>query len=196
MLRKSVPNVSVVRTYAKDLKFGANGRKSMLAKLVQDAASKTNDELESVSKQVTTPAKIAQVSTISPYFINTAKGAKLEFEKCLLLLSKKNLSQMQSQIAGLHTSTLCSAAHQPFTMKTVQDRIMLVLSLYDKIDTKKLTMDSNFFTDLGLDSLDFVEVIMVLEDEFQFEIPDGDMDRMKTPRDIYQYICDKEDVYS
>lgn len=28
-----------------------------------------------------------------------------------------------------------------------------------------------------------------------FEIPDGDSDRMRTPRDIYQYICDKCDVY-
>ena len=72
---------------------------------------------------------------------------------------------------------------------------MLVLALFDKIDTKKLTMDANFFTDLGLDSLDFVEVIVALEDEFMFEIPDGDSDRMKTPRDIFQYICDKQDVY-
>lgn len=72
---------------------------------------------------------------------------------------------------------------------------MLVLALYDKIDPQKLTLDSNFFTDLGLDSLDFVEVIVALEDEFMFEIPDGDSDRMKTPRDIFQYICDKQDVY-
>lgn len=56
-------------------------------------------------------------------------------------------------------------------------------------------MDSNFMTDLGLDSLDHVEVIMALEDEFGFEIPDGDADNMKTPRDIFKYICDKEDVY-
>ncbi|KAI6233724.1 Acyl carrier protein [Aphelenchoides fujianensis] len=95
----------------------------------------------------------------------------------------------------LHTSFGIQAAHQPFTLKTVQDRIILVLSLYDKINPEKLTMDSNFFTDLGLDSLDFVEVIMAIEDEFQFEIPDGDSDRMKTPRDVFQYICDKEDVY-
>ncbi|KAI6236062.1 Acyl carrier protein [Aphelenchoides besseyi] len=95
----------------------------------------------------------------------------------------------------VHTSSSVQAAHQPFTLKTVQDRIILVLSLYDKINPEKLTLDSNFFTDLGLDSLDFVEVIMMLEDEFQFEIPDGDSDRMKTPRDVFQYICDKEDVY-
>nr|CDJ95212.1 Phosphopantetheine-binding domain containing protein [Haemonchus contortus] len=83
----------------------------------------------------------------------------------------------------------------PLTKKTLEDRIMLVLSLYDKIDPKKLTMDSDFVNDLGLDSLDHVEMIMEMEEEFGFEIPDGDADRLKTPRDIYQYIADKEDVY-
>lgn len=73
--------------------------------------------------------------------------------------------------------------------------MLLVLRLYDKVDAEKLTIDSEFFKDLGLDSLDFVEMIVAMEDEFQFEIPDGDADRLKTPRDIMQYICDKEDVY-
>ncbi|EFO22179.1 acyl carrier protein [Loa loa] len=87
------------------------------------------------------------------------------------------------------------AAHVHLTMKVVEQRIMLVLSLYDKIDPKKLTLDSDFSKDLGLDSLDFVELIMAIEDEFHFEIPDGDSDNMKTPRDIYQYICDRKDIY-
>ncbi|KAK0400271.1 hypothetical protein QR680_003433 [Steinernema hermaphroditum] len=86
-------------------------------------------------------------------------------------------------------------AKAPLTLKTLEERIILVLSLYDKIDPKKLTMEANFVNDLGLDSLDHVEIVMALEDEFGFEIPDGDADRMKTPRDIFKYICDKEDVY-
>ncbi|PIO66063.1 acyl carrier protein [Teladorsagia circumcincta] len=83
----------------------------------------------------------------------------------------------------------------PLTKKTLEDRILLVLGLYDKIDPKKLTMDSDFVKDLGLDSLDHVEMIMAMEEEFGFEIPDGDADRLKTPRDIFQYIADREDVY-
>ncbi|KAK6027601.1 putative acyl carrier protein [Ostertagia ostertagi] len=59
---------------------------------------------------------------------------------------------------------------------------------YDKIDPKKLTMDSDFVKDLGLDSLDHVEMIMAMEEEFGFEIPDGDADRLKTPRDIFSSI--------
>ncbi|EFP02433.1 hypothetical protein GCK72_010196 [Caenorhabditis remanei] len=87
------------------------------------------------------------------------------------------------------------SAKAPLTKKTLEERIVLVLSLYDKIDAKKLTMDSDFSKDLGLDSLDHVEVVMAMEEEFGFEIPDGDADRFKTPRDIFQYIADKEDVF-
>uniref|UniRef100_A0A0N5AAD9 Acyl carrier protein n=1 Tax=Syphacia muris TaxID=451379 RepID=A0A0N5AAD9_9BILA len=83
----------------------------------------------------------------------------------------------------------------PLTLKTVEERVLLVLSLYDKIDQKKLTLDSHFTNDLGLDSLDHVEVIMAIEDEFGFEIPDGDADNLKTPRDIFKYVCDREDIF-
>ena len=57
-----------------------------------------------------------------------------------------------------------------------------------------MTLDSHFTNDLGLDSLDQVEVIMAMEDEFGFEIPDGDSERLMRPSDIVQYIADKEDV--
>ncbi|XP_064617988.1 acyl carrier protein, mitochondrial-like isoform X1 [Liolophura sinensis] len=83
----------------------------------------------------------------------------------------------------------------PLTIQNIGERILLVLKLYDKIDPEKVTLDSHFINDLGLDSLDHVEVIMAMEDEFGFEIPDVDSDKLMRPRDIVQYICDKEDVY-
>lgn len=59
----------------------------------------------------------------------------------------------------------------------------------------QLTVDSHFVNDLGLDSLDQVEIIMAMEDEFGFEIPDMDADRLNRPRDIVRYVADREDVY-
>lgn len=59
----------------------------------------------------------------------------------------------------------------------------------------QLTPDSHFINDLGLDSLDHVEVIMAMEDEFGFEIPDGDAERLLRPKDIIQYVADKQDCY-
>ena len=42
-------------------------------------------------------------------------------------------------------------------------RVMLVLNLFDKIDNAKLSLDSHFINDLGLDSLDHVEIMLMIE---------------------------------
>ncbi|XP_013886268.1 NADH:ubiquinone oxidoreductase subunit AB1b [Austrofundulus limnaeus] len=83
----------------------------------------------------------------------------------------------------------------PLTLEIITDRVLYVLKLYDKIDPEKLDSSSHFMKDLGLDSLDQVEIIMAMEDEFGFEIPDGDAEKLMTPADIVQYIADKKDVY-
>lgn len=59
----------------------------------------------------------------------------------------------------------------------------------------QLSLESHFINDLGLDSLDHVEVIMAIEDEFGFEIPDVDAEKLLRPVDIVRYVGDKEDVY-
>uniref|UniRef100_A0A8C8AF57 Acyl carrier protein n=1 Tax=Otus sunia TaxID=257818 RepID=A0A8C8AF57_9STRI len=79
--------------------------------------------------------------------------------------------------------------------RPVPDRVLYVLKLYDKIDPEKLTAESHFMKDLGLDSLDQVEIIMAMEDEFGFEIPDGDAEKLMCPQEIVDYIADKKDVY-
>lgn len=83
----------------------------------------------------------------------------------------------------------------PVTYDFARERIMLTLRLYDKIDPEKLTLESHFVKDLGLDSLDHVDIIMHLEDEFRFEIPDKDAEKLLTPADILRYITDKEEAY-
>lgn len=87
------------------------------------------------------------------------------------------------------------AHNQPLTYDFARERILLVLRLFDKIDPNKLTLKSNFTKDLGLDSLDHVEIIMMLEDEFGFEIPESDAEKFLTPADIVRYITDKEEAY-
>ncbi|RZC42892.1 mitochondrial acyl carrier protein 1, partial [Asbolus verrucosus] len=78
----------------------------------------------------------------------------------------------------------CYSSKPPLTLKLITDRVLLVLKLYDKVNPDKLTLDSHFINDLGLDSLDHVEVIMAMEDEFGFEIPDGDAEKLLKPADI------------
>ncbi|NWI71306.1 ACPM protein, partial [Todus mexicanus] len=85
----------------------------------------------------------------------------------------------------------------PLTLPDIKERVLYVLKLYDKIDPDKasLTAESHFMKDLGLDSLDQVEIIMAMEDEFGFEIPDGDAEKLMCPQEIVDYIADKKDVY-
>nr|XP_040046318.1 NADH:ubiquinone oxidoreductase subunit AB1b [Gasterosteus aculeatus aculeatus] len=83
----------------------------------------------------------------------------------------------------------------PLTLETIKDRVLYVLKLYDKINPEKLQTTSHFMKDLGLDSLDQVEIIMAMEDEFGFEIPDGEAEKLMSPEEIVQYIADKKDVY-
>ncbi|XP_017127007.1 acyl carrier protein, mitochondrial isoform X1 [Drosophila elegans] len=81
------------------------------------------------------------------------------------------------------------------TIEDIKFRVLKVVSAYDKVTADKLNVESHFINDLGLDSLDHVEVIMAMEDEFGFEIPDSDAEKLLKPADIIKYVADKEDVY-
>ena len=53
-----------------------------------------------------------------------------------------------------------------------------------------VTLEASFIDDLGADSLDIVELIMALEEEFDIEIPDADADKVVTVNDVVDYIKD------
>jgi len=61
------------------------------------------------------------------------------------------------------------------------------------IDEDDITMDSGFVDDLGADSLDLVELIMALEEEFDMEIPDEDAEKITTVGDVVDYIKSRVD---
>ena len=56
------------------------------------------------------------------------------------------------------------------------------------IDPDEITLDTDIVNDLGADSLDLVDFVMSLEDEFDKEIPDEDVESIKTVGDIVSYI--------
>ena len=53
-----------------------------------------------------------------------------------------------------------------------------------------VTMEASFIDDLGADSLDIVELVMALEEEFDIEIPDADAEKVVTVGDVVDYIKD------
>jgi len=60
------------------------------------------------------------------------------------------------------------------------------------VNEDSITNDASFIDDLGADSLDIVELIMALEEEFDIEIPDTDAEKVVTVGDVVEYI--KENV--
>ena len=62
--------------------------------------------------------------------------------------------------------------------------------LVDQLDVEEdaVTMDASITGDLGADSLDIVDLVMSLEDEFDTEIPDEEIENIKTVGDIVKYI--------
>jgi len=58
------------------------------------------------------------------------------------------------------------------------------------VDVKKVTLDANFSVDLGADSLDTVELVMAIEEEFDIEIPDKDAEQISTLKQAVDFIQD------
>jgi acyl carrier protein len=69
-----------------------------------------------------------------------------------------------------------------------RERIKKILVDRSGVDESKITENSSFIDDLGLDSLDIVELIMLFEEEFNLEIPDKDMEKIKTVGDLIKYL--------
>lgn len=68
------------------------------------------------------------------------------------------------------------------------DKVKEIISSELNIDSNKITQEANLRDDLGADSLDAVEVIMALEDEFSITIDDDTAQSFKTVGDLVNYI--------
>lgn len=72
------------------------------------------------------------------------------------------------------------------------EKITEILAEQLDADRDAMTMDTKIADDLGADSLDLVDLLMSVEDEFGIEIPDEDVENIQTIGDIVEYINSKE----
>jgi acyl carrier protein len=75
--------------------------------------------------------------------------------------------------------------------KDVFERLANIISTKTKVKKEEITLDSDFELDLNLDSLDIVEIVMAIEDEFNITISDDDVLKLKTVKDAVEYIQNK-----
>ena len=74
----------------------------------------------------------------------------------------------------------------------ITKRVTKIVSEQLGVEESKVTVDSKFMEDLGADSLDTVELVMALEDEFDFEIPDEEAEKLKSVGEALSYIENKQ----
>ena len=73
-------------------------------------------------------------------------------------------------------------------MATNQERLIEIIAKQLGVDEENVTPDASFMEDLGADSLDTVELVMALEEEFDIEIPDSDAEKIQTVQDALSYL--------
>ena len=73
-------------------------------------------------------------------------------------------------------------------MSDLSDAVMAIVSEKLGVDKDKVKIETSFIGDLGADSLDMVELLMNLEDQFKMTIPDEDAEKIKTVGDAVTYI--------
>ncbi len=73
-------------------------------------------------------------------------------------------------------------------MQALSERVNLIVTDQLGVDKESLSPEANLLDDLGADSLDVVELVMALEEAFGIEVPDDDVENIRTIGDIVQYI--------
>jgi acyl carrier protein len=73
-------------------------------------------------------------------------------------------------------------------MSSVEERVQKIVVEQLGVKDEEVTPDASFVDDLGADSLDTVELVMALEEEFETEIPDEDAEKITTVKQAIDYI--------
>ncbi|KAK9144835.1 hypothetical protein Sjap_004738 [Stephania japonica] len=94
----------------------------------------------------------------------------------------------QSWFFGNPTRSMSSHGDDHLDREEVIERVLSVVKDFPKVDPSKVTPDVHFQNDLGLDSLDTVEIVMALEEEFKLEIPDKEADKIDSCPLAIDYI--------
>ncbi len=71
---------------------------------------------------------------------------------------------------------------------TIESQVKEIIVEQLGVEAEKVTADARFIEDLGADSLDTVELVMAFEDKFSIEVPDDAAEKLKSVRDIIDYV--------
>ncbi|KAK3259486.1 Acyl carrier protein 2, mitochondrial [Cymbomonas tetramitiformis] len=102
------------------------------------------------------------------------------------VLSHVRVNAAQQQVTGTFLRGFAAGTY--LEKGDVTERVLEVVKKFEKVDPAKVSPTASFSGDLGLDSLDEVEVVMAFEEEFVIEIPDAEADKITSCADAIDYI--------
>ena len=73
--------------------------------------------------------------------------------------------------------------------ESIEERVTNIVCEQMGVSRDKVTRETSFVNDLGADSLDVVELMMALEEAFDIEVPDDDLESMRTIGDVQRYVA-------
>jgi acyl carrier protein len=76
-------------------------------------------------------------------------------------------------------------------MASIEERVRKIIVEQLGVNEEQVTIEASFVDDLGADSLDTVELVMALEEEFSLEIPDDEAQKISTVKTAVDYITEK-----
>ncbi|MCB0411397.1 MAG: acyl carrier protein [Bdellovibrionales bacterium] len=74
---------------------------------------------------------------------------------------------------------------------SIQPKVTKIIEEQLGVDPERVKPEASFIDDLGADSLDIVELVMAMEEEFDLEIPDEDAEKLRTVQDVTKYLESK-----
>merc|ERR1712113_520057 len=130
-----------------------------------------------------------RLQRVAPLFPSAPKS----FSRSSSLWSASVLSSRNSVPVSSPSFTLPSPfargyATGALSRDDITNRVLTAVKNFHKTDESKVNVSSHFTNDLGLDSLDTVELVLSLEDEFCIEIPEDDADKLQTCEQAIDYI--------
>ncbi|KAH9734266.1 hypothetical protein WN944_003313 [Citrus x changshan-huyou] len=118
-----------------------------------------------------------------------ARGALLKYLRVNVATVQRNPSPFSLSFNSIRRCFAEEVRGSFLDKSEVTDRVISVVKNFQKVDPSKVTVNAHFQNDLGLDSLDTVEVVMALEEEFGFEIPDNEADKINTINMAVDFIA-------
>jgi acyl carrier protein len=82
-----------------------------------------------------------------------------------------------------------SANYKEVILMSIEDKVKKIIAEKLSVDMEEVVPEASFVDDLGADSLDLVELIMSMEEEFDVEISDEDAEKITTVKDAFDYVA-------